>query len=173
MKSLIEEIPLPNTENITLSLFYYHKMGSKYTLDSIFNVFITEGAIDCEAITHGCCLESENQTQPPLDLNAERVSKLQWPLEGACNVRGEFVFEHILDIKVPPRFKGKKVSLLATMTHRTGWWKNDWHWEGTSVVVKGDDPIPFKFIVLDENGYKKNYTDTSNASPRHEHDDDY
>ncbi len=83
------------------------------------------------------------------------------------------MFEHVLDIKVPQRFKGKKVSLLATMTHRTGWWKNDWHWEGTSVILKGDDPIPFKFIVLDENGNKKNYTVTSNASPRDEYDDDY
>jgi hypothetical protein len=65
------------------------------------------------------------------------VINLVWPLKDACKVKKEFLFEHILDIKVPQKFRGKIVSVLTTITLKDHWWKYDWYWEGASVIVKG------------------------------------
>lgn len=54
-ETMIEQVKLPNIDEITLSLFFYHKLGPEHKLNANFNVIIAEGAISPECVTNAIC----------------------------------------------------------------------------------------------------------------------
>ena len=66
------------------------------------------------------------------------------------------MMEHVCDLRIPSKFKGKKVALYAITNHIHGYWKRNWHWEGISVTINlTNSQKPEKVIFLDKNGNKE------------------
>ena len=47
--------------------------------------------------------------------------------------------EHVCNIKVPQVYKGKRIALRIELNHREGHWKQDWHFEGVSVIINATE----------------------------------
>jgi hypothetical protein len=59
----------------------------------------------------------------------------------STNIRGEELFEHIVDFDVPELLLGKNITLFVDVCAETGDSKQEWHFEGISVIINRSDQI--------------------------------
>lgn len=114
-RSLIEKVPVPDRLANKMSLFMYHAYGKHFSVNCNMNVWIREA----------------NETETWGDRVIEKPFP---PSQANAKIKRQPMLEHMMDVEVPDKYRGKLVEINAEVYANTGNWKEDWHFEGWSVV---------------------------------------
>lgn len=76
------------------------------------------------------------------------------------------LFEHIIDVKVPCEFKGKRVSVQVIISAESGDWKSDWFFEGISFTVNAQ--VMNKNFAVRADSIKKTFVDKEKQTVKSE-----